>query len=55
MAAAANEEMDSLIARFMDVTMCDNRDAAASHLVSCNGSIEDAVGLYFAATAAELN
>uniref|UniRef100_A0A0D9VGH6 UBA domain-containing protein n=1 Tax=Leersia perrieri TaxID=77586 RepID=A0A0D9VGH6_9ORYZ len=52
MAGTSEEAMNDLIARFMDVTKCDDRDAAAVRLASCNGSIEDAVGLYFAVAAA---
>lgn len=41
--------MEELVAAFMDVTMCDSRDAAVHHLASCDGRLNDAVGLYFAA------
>uniref|UniRef100_A0A0D9VGE1 Uncharacterized protein n=1 Tax=Leersia perrieri TaxID=77586 RepID=A0A0D9VGE1_9ORYZ len=52
MAGTSEEAINGLIARFMDVPMCDNRDTAAGHLPSCNGSIDDAVGLYVAVVAA---
>uniref|UniRef100_A0A0D3F5P1 UBX domain-containing protein n=1 Tax=Oryza barthii TaxID=65489 RepID=A0A0D3F5P1_9ORYZ len=45
----AGSDMDDLVARFMDITMRDSRDAAANHISSCRGSLDDALALYFAA------
>uniref|UniRef100_A0A0E0CL83 UBX domain-containing protein n=1 Tax=Oryza meridionalis TaxID=40149 RepID=A0A0E0CL83_9ORYZ len=47
--AGSDDDMDDLIAQFMDITMCDSRHAAANHLSSCRGSLDDALALYFAA------
>ncbi|EAY86047.1 hypothetical protein OsI_07413 [Oryza sativa Indica Group] len=45
----AGSDMDDLVARFMDITMRDSRDAAANYISSCRGSLDDALALYFAA------
>uniref|UniRef100_A0A0E0K0D0 UBX domain-containing protein n=1 Tax=Oryza punctata TaxID=4537 RepID=A0A0E0K0D0_ORYPU len=50
---AGSDDMDDLVARFMDITMCDNPHAAANHLTSCRGSLDEALALYFATSAAD--
>uniref|UniRef100_A0A0E0K0H2 UBX domain-containing protein n=1 Tax=Oryza punctata TaxID=4537 RepID=A0A0E0K0H2_ORYPU len=50
---AGSDDMDDLVARFMDITMCDSPHAAANHLTSCRGSLDEALALYFATATAD--